>query len=89
MLDTLGAVRQHEAGAVSRREAMWVGDVPGMEGDQEEPLKVRSNVLPLLIITENLLVESNHIVPHFPSLVDVDHARFVTFPTIVLRAHRT
>ena len=46
MLDTLGAVRQHEAGAVGQREAMWAGDVPHMEGDEEVPSKVRSNLLP-------------------------------------------
>ena len=46
MLDTLGAVRQHEAGAVGQHEVMWAGDVPRMEGDEEVPSKVHSNLLP-------------------------------------------
>ena len=46
MLDTLGAVQQHEAGAVGQCEAMWAGDVPRMEGDEEEPSKDHSNLLP-------------------------------------------
>ena len=60
MLDTLGAVRQHEAGAVGQREAMWAGDVPHMEGDEEVPSKVRSQSPSMLIITGKLLIESNH-----------------------------